>query len=544
LTGAPPFRANSLYELLQAHHAIDAAPLNLARPEVPLELAAIVAKMMAKQPARRFQTPNAVAEALKAFVKVGSEQAKTSRADVFQPRPGRVEDPTRQNGPPPVRASAGRGSTPAAARHHPETAGSVSPAWQRLITIDEAGDPIETVKPRPAQPARALDQPPVHQPRWLWPSVAASVLLVGLLAVWGVPLANEGANSNIELAKLQAWQDVRVIDHSSHSTDLSSSPGPVAQAIPSEPAKPPHTEKKRETARARASKDGSTPKREPAKPVEVARKRDPTPGPVPPNGANRIGMKFVRIEPGQYRMGSGRDRVNQLLRLYPGTKSGDWWNGEQPQHFVTITLPFLLGVYEVTQGQYKAVMGENPSRFKGSDYLPVEQVSWMDAVKFCNKLSEQSAQKPYYGIERDEVTVAGGVGYRLPTEAEWEYACRSGTATLYPFGDDPGALGEHAWNIANSGKATQPVGQKRANPWGLHDLMGNVWEWCADWYDAHYYGSYPAADPPGARRTSHKVIRGGAWECFPGFCRPGFRGTWVPRDRADFLGFRVAAFQA
>ncbi len=253
-------------------------------------------------------------------------------------------------------------------------------------------------------------------------------------------------------------------------------------------------------------------------------------------------MKFVRIEPGEFRMGSRTDQVNQLLKLYPSTKSTDWWNGEQPQHFVRISRPFLLGVYEVTQGEYKALMGENPSRFKGSETLPVEQVSWIDAVKFCNKLSEQSGLKPYYDIKREEVALAGGNGYRLPTEAEWEYACRAGTSTLYPFGDDPRALGEHAWHIENSGKATQPVGQKRASPWGLHDLMGNVWEWCGDWYDVAYFGSSPAADPPGARRTAHRVIRGGAWECFAGFCRPAFRGKWAPRDRGDFLGFRVAAF--
>ena len=130
---------------------------------------------------------------------------------------------------------------------------------------------------------------------------------------------------------------------------------------------------------------------------------------------------------------------------------------ERPQHRIRLTEAFYLGMFEVTQGQYRAVMGENPSGFKGSDDLPVEQVSWSDAVKFCNKLSEREGRRPYYSIGGDEVTITGGSGYRLPTEAEWEYACRAGTATRYPGGDDAGVLGESAWYGSNSEKKTHPV---------------------------------------------------------------------------------------
>ena len=154
---------------------------------------------------------------------------------------------------------------------------------------------------------------------------------------------------------------------------------------------------------------------------------------------------MVRIEAGSFLMGSTKDQIDQLMRLFPDSKR-EWFDDEQPQHPVEITRPFFLGIHEVTQGQYQAVMGENPSHFKGSDDLPVEQVSWLDAVLFCNKLSEQEKRTPFYRINGTEVTIAGGNGYRLPTEAEWEYACRAGSTTLYPFGDDGEAsCGDHAW---------------------------------------------------------------------------------------------------
>ena len=218
-------------------------------------------------------------------------------------------------------------------------------------------------------------------------------------------------------------------------------------------------------------------------------------------------------------------------------------NAEKPQHQVRITRPFFLGIHEVTQGQYQAVMGENPSQFKGSDDLPVEQVSWLDAVLFCNKLSEQEKKTPFYRINGREVTIAGGNGYRLPTEAEWEYACRAGSTTLYPFGDDMSKLGDHAWYESNSGLKTHPVGQKRPNAWGLYDMLGNVWEWCQDWYEDGYYRASPPADPPGPSEASYRVIRGGSWNDNARYCRPASRYGSAPEYRGDYLGFRVAAVQ-
>ena len=196
-------------------------------------------------------------------------------------------------------------------------------------------------------------------------------------------------------------------------------------------------------------------------------------------------------------MGTTKDQVDQLMRLFPDAKR-EYFDDEQPQHPVKISRPFFLGIHEVTQGQYQAVMGNNPSLFKGSDDLPVENVSWLDAVGFCNKLSEREKRTPFYRIDGTEVTIVGGNGYRLPTEAEWEYACRAKSTTLYPFGDDAGKLGEHAWYDGNSEGKTHPVGQKLPNAWGLYDMLGNVWEWCADWYRREILCLVAACRPAGA----------------------------------------------
>jgi len=191
-----------------------------------------------------------------------------------------------------------------------------------------------------------------------------------------------------------------------------------------------------------------------------------------------VTMKLVRIRPGKFMMGS------------PDFEQGHE-DHEGPQHEVTISKAFYMGVTEVTQDQYEAVMGKNPSHVKGPTN-PVEVVSWDDAVLFCRKLSEKT-----------------GKTLRLPTEAEWEYACRAGTTTRFSFGDSESALGDYAWHKGNCGGKTQPVAQKKPNAWGLYDMHGNVKEWCADWL-----GSYPtgtSVDPQGAASGVHRVARGGDW---------------------------------
>ena len=180
---------------------------------------------------------------------------------------------------------------------------------------------------------------------------------------------------------------------------------------------------------------------------------------------------------------------------------------------------------------------KNPSHFKGDD-RPVEQVSWLDAVAFCNRLSEREGLRPCYGA--DGVLVAGGDGYRLPTEAEWEYACRARSTTRFHFGDNPAALGKNAWFAGNSDDETHPVGQWPANAFGLRDMHGNVREWCFDWFDSLYYRMEDMNDPSGPLKAAFRVIQGGGWRSGPRNCRSAFRRRRKPDFRGSFLGFRVA----
>lgn len=223
-----------------------------------------------------------------------------------------------------------------------------------------------------------------------------------------------------------------------------------------------------------------------------------------------------------------------------GCPDGRKNENEKPPHLVRISRPFYLGACEVTQEQYQTLMEKNPSRFSGRPNNPVEMVSWIDAVTFCNKLSERETLQPYYRIVGvDKVTVLGGNGYRLPTEAEWEYACRAGDPSNFPF-RDAGQLGRFAWMHNNCGGMTHPVGEKEPNSLGLHDMYGNVWEWCWD-----RLGDYPSSlsiDPNGPEIGTRRILRGQGWWNGSLFdCRPSYRFcTWPENSNYDF-GFRIAA---
>ncbi len=190
-------------------------------------------------------------------------------------------------------------------------------------------------------------------------------------------------------------------------------------------------------------------------------------------------------------------------------------------HRVTVNKSFYLGKYPVTQELWKAVTGNNPSDFKGEKF-PVEQVSWEDCQEFIKRLNEQTGQNKY----------------RLPTEAEWEYACRAGSNTHYSFGDERKKLNEYGWFYGNSGGKSHPVGQKLPNSWGLHDMHGGVWEWCEDWYAT--YPRWKAIDPAGPSSGTDRVLRGGSWFDGPKRCRSSFRSYFSPDFRCNFFGFRLA----
>jgi formylglycine-generating enzyme required for sulfatase activity len=243
-------------------------------------------------------------------------------------------------------------------------------------------------------------------------------------------------------------------------------------------------------------------------------------------------------------------RIGRIaLKLIP---AGEFWMGspdrdreafddEKPRHNVQISEAYYLGVTPVTQAQYEAVVGKNPSRFPRQPDNPVESVSWFEAAWFCNKLSQKERLMPYYVIRGSKrVLVAGGPGYRLPTEAEWEYACRAGTETRYGFGGDEVRLTEHAWYSANSEGRTWPVGRRRPNAFGLYDMHGHVWEWCWDGYDEGYYQQSPEVDPLGAEEAACRVIRGGSWNDVPRDVRSASRVRLAPQVRFNYLGLRAA----
>jgi formylglycine-generating enzyme required for sulfatase activity len=232
------------------------------------------------------------------------------------------------------------------------------------------------------------------------------------------------------------------------------------------------------------------------------------------------GWSLVEIKPGSFIMGS------------PSGEAGRF--DDEVQHKVTLTHGYWLGKYEVTQGQYEELTGMNPSYFPGPN-LPVEQVSWDDAQEFMNKLNDR---------EEAAGRLPAGWIYRFPTEAEWEYAARAGTTTAYSFGDDGGALGKYAWYEDNSGEQTHEVGLKDPNPWGLYDMYGNVYEWCADWYEDYPVGD--ATDPtgPDADTGWGRVFRGGGCYADLRSCRSALRISLGPIARYNSLGFRVVAVQA
>ncbi|MCX7045001.1 MAG: SUMF1/EgtB/PvdO family nonheme iron enzyme [Candidatus Sumerlaeota bacterium] len=218
-----------------------------------------------------------------------------------------------------------------------------------------------------------------------------------------------------------------------------------------------------------------------------------------------VTMKMIAIKSGTFQMGSN-----------------DGSSDEKPVHEVTLD-NYWLGETEVTQAQYEAIMGTNPSNFKGANN-PVDQVSWENAMEFCRKLSQKTGKK-----------------YSLPTEAQWEYACRAGSSAKYGFGDSESELGDYAWYSSNSGSQTHPVRQKKPNAWGLYDMHGNVWEWCSDWY-ADSYSSSAITNPVGANQGSARVYRGGGWGLNADDCRSANRFRIDPTSTDSILGFRVVCF--
>jgi len=268
---------------------------------------------------------------------------------------------------------------------------------------------------------------------------------------------------------------------------------------------------------------------------------EPTPEPTPEPKAEAIqtkgGMELLPISAGSFDMGCTAAQK----------ADGNCDSDESPVHSVTLTRAFWLGKTEVTQGRWQALMGKNPSEFKscGAD-CPVEKVKWYEAVAFANAVSKaeglpecyaKTKSRKKFNINSASGSVYDCEGYRLPTEAEWEYAARAGTDLLYSGSN---TVDDVAWYDDNSNRTTHPVATKQPNAWGLYDMSGNVWEWTWDWYDSGYYSSSPSADPEGSSSGSSRVGRGGSYNGLARFSRVAYRHRDDPGGRGGNLGFRLS----
>ncbi|MDR2755311.1 MAG: SUMF1/EgtB/PvdO family nonheme iron enzyme [Planctomycetaceae bacterium] len=251
------------------------------------------------------------------------------------------------------------------------------------------------------------------------------------------------------------------------------------------------------------------------------------------------GTKLRRIPNGRFYMGSHDS--DEYLR-----------NNEHPQHRVLITRNLFVGVYPVTQGEFTQLMGFNSSITTDNEFCPVDSVTWYSAVEYCNKMSELEELPPFYelksikrrttgAIEKADILELGGNGYRLLTEAEWEYTCRAGSITPWCYGDQVMEVGDYAWYYDNSSMETHPVGEKKPNSWGLFDMHGNVMEWCHDWYGEFYYQQCAEEEenPIGPTEGMAKVLRGGAWQFGAEATRCAYRNSSSPETTSGVIGFRV-----
>jgi formylglycine-generating enzyme required for sulfatase activity len=234
------------------------------------------------------------------------------------------------------------------------------------------------------------------------------------------------------------------------------------------------------------------------------------------------GLEMVAIGGGWFEMGSAKGGAD-----------------ESPVHRVWIS-PFWMDTCEVVQEQFKKFQFPDPSHFK-DPRKPLDQINWTDATMYCNERSLAEDLEPCYDEETWDCNFAAN-GYRLPTEAEWEYACRAGTSSQYSFGNTAQKIRAHAWFADNSSKTTQPVGQKQPNPWGLYDMHGNVSEWCNDFYAEDYYKQSPERDPKGPAEGKERVLRGGAWNSSADSCRSTYRASDPSINdtclASDAIGFR------
>ncbi|MGD0898575.1 MAG: SUMF1/EgtB/PvdO family nonheme iron enzyme [Thermoguttaceae bacterium] len=496
LIGRPPYQAETFAKLFLMHLEAPIPSLRAARPEAPEALDSLCHRMLAKKPEDRCQSMAEVVAELEAVLAVLSGRSRMAPPE------------------PPESSSAAlsqtlaflQGSRPAGTAVAPPKA-AVEEETQPGITRQETGTNI-LVKARRAL-AKVRRKP-----------LALAGLVGGLLLLLGIILTiilrhgtltveiDENLGKDVQVAVSQGGQKVQLVDVGSGWT-LSLSAGKYDLAVQGG-----DDQFQLDSHTITVTRGGQVKVKVTLKPPVLAvAPFDPEKAKehqaawakylgVPVEMTNSIGMKLVLIPPGEFMMGEGGDA-----------------------HKVKITKPFYLGKYEVTQEEWLALTIGNPSRFKGPKN-PVQSVSWHDCQAYLKKVSEKC------GLPEGS--------YRLPTEAEWEYACRAGSTSGWFFGNSELGLDEYGWYGTNSEKKAHPVGQKKANAWGLYDVCGNVQEWCADWYDKDYYKVSPPDDPAGPSSGSRRVNRGGSSNYGGERCRSARRNSDGPGYRDSNLGLRAA----
>jgi serine/threonine protein kinase/formylglycine-generating enzyme required for sulfatase activity len=475
---------------MMAHVDKTPPPISLLRTDLSRELATVVERMMAKDPAQRYATPAEVAAALAPFA-VGADLRRLM-AEAMQ-----IMTPD---------------ASTAAPTSHTEHA-SGSPVADTATSHPKVTQPGTSSHVPQLQPAPERGWPPRSIRIGLAAAAAAILLLFG---IWVIVHDKSGR----EVARIQVPDGgSATFERTTDSRDALPSRWQLPPGVPPPAIAPFDAAKAKEHQAAWAKYLG----------VQVEME-------------NSIGMRFVLIPPGEFDMGTTEAEQAWALER---AKHEDWALGrippEGPRHRVRITKPFWIGMREVTQGEYEQVIGRNPSDFSvlgrekdkvaGQDtsHHPVEMVSWDDARDFCLRLSGLAE-------EREERRL-----YWLPTEAQWEYACRAGTPSRWSWGDEEQYLPNYAWVSCGQ---PHPVGSKIPNAWGLHDMHGNQWEWCNDWYDAMYYKTSPADDPPGAPEGSTRVLRGGSWQYPAVGCRSAYRYSAGPGSNGSNLGLRLSMLLA
>jgi len=488
LTGNPPYRGESLMQILMAHQQAPIPSLCAARPETPAELDAVFQKMVAKKPEDRQPTMAEVIAELEAILGASSGRSATSAAKA-EPSSGALAQTLaflQEDAPP---GTLTKQKKPIVAERTLPHIGQERDTGSNIL--NKAQGTVARLR---------------RKPLLLAGLAGGLVLLLGTVLTIG--LHRGGQRPSTENSVLSTQSDAP----------------PLAIA--------PFDEKKAKEHQAAWAKHLGVP-------VEIA---------------NSIGMKLALIPPGEFQMGSSPQLIEEELKAH-GHDYDQWFKvhlpSEGPQHRVRITRPFYFGVYLVTQEEFERVIGANPSSFSvtskgkvkdkvaGQDTkrFPVENVSWDDAVEFCQKLSNLPQEQ------------SAGHTYRLPTEAQWEYACPAGSTGRYGFSsggkaipkeDDEKTLSDYGWFVNNAGGMTHAVGGKRPNGWGLFDMHGNVWEWCRDPYDKAYYAQLPMDDPGGPPRGLDRVFRGGGWHEPAGACRSASRSNHGPGYCGYLVGFRVS----